>query len=576
MPISLIPLITLFIINVVVAGYVLRLRDHSRSGFFLIVNALALIIWAAGSVLFQTIGDTVPVALALPFLSALLVPANFLYFAMTRPRPLRESWQGNLPLFVIFLPAFCFVLLLDYTPEMGKFFDYSSRADAIPIYNSVIRASALYAIICIAGAISVFAVRYHSGTGTDQIVAKHLIVAIIGPLFFAMFFWASSRQGGPSVVPSPVILFVLMAQIGLIAVLRQEDIASPRFLSRVVYNLTAVLVAFLIVGLMSEFYVFAIGRFVMDRTVGWLVLGATLILVLVARFSRVESALDRLLFTRAAEYRRLVDETQQELREARERLRRSERLSVVGELAARVAHEIKNPLGPIKGYTQMMREKLEDDTEFRHREAFLRHLEVIAEEVESIDRRVRQFLDSARQTQILVEPTDINKIVDRCGRLLMLEVAGSIEPLSGIGVNVEVQLDPNVGEIMADPGRVEEAVFNVARNALDAIGMERGGTIWLATACTMDTNQEPGIQIVVQDTGEGFDVSKSELLFSPFYTEKPEGTGLGLAIVKSAVEAHGGSVILHNRPGGGGEVVIWLPREAKTNPGALLPRGGGA
>ncbi|MCC5874920.1 MAG: hypothetical protein JJU11_01750, partial [Candidatus Sumerlaeia bacterium] len=171
-----------------------------------------------------------------------------------------------------------------------------------------------------------------------------------------------------------------MAQAGLVAVLRQEELQRRRLLTRAAYYLTAVLVAVLLVLLLIEFYTFHGGKVVLDRTVGWLMFMASLLLLVLARLKPVESILDRLVFERAREYRQLVSETRKELREARERLRRAERMSVIGELSARVAHEIKNPLGPIKGYTQMMREKLMEPGDFPHREKFLQYLEVIAEE----------------------------------------------------------------------------------------------------------------------------------------------------------------------------------------------------
>jgi signal transduction histidine kinase len=570
---SLVPTIAVILINLCVVAYVLRQGDRTRSGFFLLINALSLIIWATGKTLYKLFGQESPWVLSLPYLAALIVPGNFLYYALTRPRPMGALWTRPISIFLIFLPALFITLFEQYDGTAALLFDYSYGADAISLESAARRAALLYAVMLLTASVAVLAVRYYTTTGPDQNISKHLIASIIGPLLFSGFFWISSQRSGPSLIPSPSMILVLTAQLSLIAVLRQEEIENPRLLSRIVLYAVLVLAAFLLINLLSEFYIFMQGGIVMDRTVGWMLIGAILVLFLVARLSWVERTFDRLMFTRAAEYRRLVEETRTELRDARERLRRSEKLSAIGELAARVAHEVKNPLGPIKGYTQMMREKLEADPDYRHRDAFLRHLGVIAEEVENIDRRLRQFLTASRQPILIMEQTNVNRLVDRCGRILNLEIAAAGElPPDQTPVSVKVQLDESVSEVMADGGKIEEAVFNLARNALDALTPGNGGYIRLRTNRNFHPDGEEGVLITVQDTGPGFDLDEAEKLFEPFYTNKEGGTGLGLAIVKSTVEAHSGTIELRNRPEGGGEVRLWIPCNPKENVGALLPK----
>lgn len=572
MPLSLIPSIAVILINLCVVVYVLRQGERSRSAFFLLVNALSLIIWSGGKAMFKLIGEESPWVLSLPYLAALIVPGNFLYYSLTRPSPMNSFWTKPFALFVIFAPAFIITMLEDYSGAASLLFGYSYGADAISLESAMRRAAMLYALLLLSATVAVLAIRYYMSSGPEANISKHLIAIIIGPILFAGFFWISSQHAGPSVIPSPSLMLALMSQLGLIAVLRQEELGNPRYLSRAVYYLAIVLLAFALISLVSEFYIFVQGGIVMDSTAAWMLAGVTVILLLVARMGWVERTFDQLMFRRAAEYRRLVEETRQELRDARERLRRSEKLSAIGELAARVAHEVKNPLGPIKGYTQMMREKLEEDRDYKHRDAFLRHLGVIAEEVENIDRRLRQFLNASRQPQLIIEQTDVNRLVDRCGRILNLEIASSGEPPTGERpVTVRIQLDEELPEILADGGKIEEAVFNLARNALDAI-TGNGGYIRLKTVRKLGPEGEDGVLITVQDTGPGFPLSEIDKLFEPFYTSKDAGTGLGLAIVKSTVEAHGGSVELANRPEGGGEVRLWLPREPRENIGALLPK----
>ncbi len=573
--INLIPAITIILINVIVIGYVARSRGQTKSGFFLLVNALSLVFWAGGQALFQWFQGSQPLAAGLPYLAALMVPANFLYYGLSRPRPIRPFWSSPMGLYLLFLPPVILAALENYRSHgMNLLFNYSYRIEGVNLDGWATRASLLYCVVMLGSALVVLGVRYNTTTGPDQNTAKHLIATIIGPLLFAGVFWASARGGPISIIPSPSLVFALMAQIGLIVILRQEELRRPRFLNRAVYYLTAVLVAFLLVHLMLEFFTFVQGGLVLDRTISWLLIGSTLLLLLVARSKPLQNAFDRILFSRAQEYRSLYQETRQELRGTRERLRKTERLSVAGELAARLAHEIKNPLGPIKGYTQRMREKLEEDPDYRHRESFLNHLDVISEEVENIDRRVRGFLNLARQPQLLQEPLDINMLVKRCSQLLRLEISAQGDPPTGQrAVEIKMNLQETLEPILGDQGRIEEALYNLARNALDATQESEGGAIEFKTRAKQGPTGDDGVLIVIKDAGTGLRTGKISELFDPFVSEKEEGTGLGLSIVKSHVESHGGVITLANRKNNAGaEARIWLPRIAKANPGATLPK----
>src|SRR5690606_13262076 len=135
----------------------------------------------------------------------------------------------------------------------------------------------------------------------------------------------------------------------------------------------------------------------------------------------IQSLFDRLLVRQAREYRELVRAAQTELYQTRGRLRQPERLSVVGEMAARIAPESKHPLGPIKGYAQMMPETPGTCEGSPQRENFTRHLSIIAQEVENIDRKVRMLLGMARQSDLVLAPVNLNDIADRAAMLLRLE-----------------------------------------------------------------------------------------------------------------------------------------------------------
>jgi len=307
----------------------------------------------------------------------------------------------------------------------------------------------------------------------------------------------------------------------------------------------------------------------------------TMILVLVAgSLPPVQAVFDRLMFSRAWEYRQLVREAQSELNETRQRLRQAERLSVIGEMAARIAHEIKNPLGPIKGYTQMMREKLDRMEDFPERESFLRKLSIISEEVESIDGRVRHLLDLARKPAVRMKEEDINKIVNRAATLLRLEA----ETLQGDRlvreelVFVEEDLAPALPHVVCSRPLIEEALFNICRNAFEAIGGR--GRIRLKTRTRTNSNGTEGVEMVVEDDGHGISEEALRHLYEPFYTEKHGGTGLGLSIVKGHIETHQGTLQIRRVERRGTRVTIWLPQmpdleqteTGRDTPEVVLPR----
>jgi signal transduction histidine kinase len=575
MPHALIPTLIIGLLNACVIALVFRLGDRSRAGFFLLTNALILIIWAGGRSLYLVMGGQSPGILALPYLASLLVPANYLYHALTRPRPLGRHAGHPAILFLVFLPALAIAALEDYqiAEAGGLLFDSRLAMSDLTLDHRTARAAVLFAATCFAATLAIHGVRYATGSGAETTVSKQLIAAITGPILGAGLFWALGSAGG--MIPSPGLVMALVAQCGLIVALRQEDVSRERLFTRAFYYLAAALVAFLLVALLLEFYVVLRGRVVLERTVIWLVAGAMAAIVLALRLLPAERLLDRIFFGRAAEYRALMEEARAELHAARERLRRTERLTLAGELAARVAHEIKNPLGPIRGYTQLMREKLADTPEFRHRERFLQYLEVIGEEIDSIDRRLRQFLDSARAGQLLVEDVDVNRLVERCARLIALESATMRELDPDLAeVTIEVHTTPDLGLIPGDTGRLEEALFNIARNSLEAIGGAPSGTIIFSTRPAPGPDDRPGVEITVEDDGPGFPSPHTDVFFEPFISQKPGGTGLGLSIVRSFIEAHGGTVTLANRSTRGAIATLWLPRESRPNPGALLPKGG--
>jgi signal transduction histidine kinase len=577
-----VPFLALLLLNLCLLVYVARLGDRMRSGFFLVMSGLALILWSGGTALMQVLPEHDSRLWGFPFLGALLVPANFLYFAVTRRTS--ETKGGTIWVLAIYLPAVVLTLLQDFEGPVRQLMGLLVPADPALLKIGVVRAVIVYSSGCLLTALTMLAAEYTRSSGPEQVLYKQLIGVLSGPLLFAACLWAASAGNwGRTIVPSPPLLFAIMAQGGLLIVLRQEQLRSPRLLSRLILLLAMVLLGFVLVAIGSEFYWLSIGGVVLDRAAGWTLLVAVLLLVLLARLMRVDQRLDALLFERAADYRRIVDETHRELVETRARLRHAERLSVVGELVARVAHEIKNPLMPIKGYTQLMTEKIESDLEFPNRASFLRHLSIISEEVENIDRRVRALLDTARPPELAIERVDVNRLAERCSIILQMEVEMRRQVELGYpGIEVRSNLHPEAGEIEADASRVEEALFNLLRNAAEALSVstEPGQIVLQTTPMARPTPNggfEQGVELAVEDNGPGLSRESKENLYIPFSTRgKPKGTGLGLSNVQSIVKAHSGVINNAEVFPHGTRFTMWFPSIANTNPGALLPRGGEA
>ncbi len=230
---------------------------------------------------------------------------------------------------------------------------------------------------------------------------------------------------------------------------------------------------------------------------------------------------------------------------------RSQSLAAVGELAATVAHEIKNPLAGISGAIQVIADAIPSTDPRR---------EIVSEilaQVQRLDETVRDLLVFARPWTPEPQTTDLVELLGRVTRILKQQ-----ERMSTIALRCDT---PASLMLSADPRLVQEVFFNILQNAVDA--MPHGGEI------RVDIKETPGMAVIrVRDTGSGIAPDHIPRLFSPFFTTKTRGTGLGLAISKRMIEAHGGRVEIDSELGKGTEVKISLPLEnaaARTGIGGL-------
>ena len=224
-----------------------------------------------------------------------------------------------------------------------------------------------------------------------------------------------------------------------------------------------------------------------------------------------------------------------------ESLRRSERLAAMGQMAATVAHEIRNPLGIIKGTADVLKSKY--GTEETPDELF----DYIPSEVRRLNRLVSDFLTFARDRELQCNETDLQKSIEKSLDALQDEVEAA-------SVLLEKDFE-SVSSVLHDPDAVNQLVLNFTLNAIQA--MNGQGKIVVRLRNEM-RKRAPFVKVEIVDSGSGFDVDPGKL-FEPFYTTKTSGSGLGLAICKRLVEKHGGVIQIESAAGMGTTVRFFLP-----------------
>ncbi len=234
-----------------------------------------------------------------------------------------------------------------------------------------------------------------------------------------------------------------------------------------------------------------------------------------------------------------------ERKQSERMLQRTEQMKMCGELAAGLAHEIKNPLAGIKASMELLFKDLNvGETD---RTILLKAIE----DTIRIESFMKEMLNFARPPAPQFTMVDVNAIIDSTVAFSLRHPSFSSD---GKAVTIKKNLFEQMPKTMADPLKLQQVFLNLLLNAADA--MPEGGTITLQTVYEGPSNT---IWITVSDTGKGFADTVLTKIFEPFFTTKPKGTGLGLAIVKRLVEQHGGSVAVESCPGKGTSIIMSLP-----------------
>ena len=227
-------------------------------------------------------------------------------------------------------------------------------------------------------------------------------------------------------------------------------------------------------------------------------------------------------------------------------LRKAERLSTIGELAAVLAHEIRNPLGSIQGTAEI----LKDD--FQAGDSKYEFLEIMVKESQRLNNVVEDFLRLARPQPVLLGECE-----------LLVELNNVISLVSSEARRLSITLECRVNSLPAiegDPEKLRQAFLNIILNGLQAA--EQGGSVIISSQRADPGTKGPAwIELLFADSGPGIPPAEAEKIFEPFFTTKEGGTGLGLAITRKIIEGHGGSITLESKPGSGAVFHVRLPEK---------------
>ncbi len=264
-----------------------------------------------------------------------------------------------------------------------------------------------------------------------------------------------------------------------------------------------------------------------------------------------------------------LEEANREIQRSHHRLLQQERLATLGEMAAHVVHEIRNPLVAVGGFAQRLAQHLGS------REPEGRYAGIIAREVDRLERILQNVRAISRDTSLGLSEVDLHDLLQECLVLFAEQISAQ---------RVVLQIDFTEGPplLQLDPVQIKQAVLNLVSNALEA--MPEGGVLTVgsrvipcperpadaqegAAAGSRDgAPAEEWVVFSIADTGSGIPAENVDRIFDPFFTTKETGTGLGLPLVRWIVRAHGGRLEVNNRPGEGVTFEVWLPLKVPTPP----------
>ncbi|MEG6521752.1 hybrid sensor histidine kinase/response regulator [Desulfotomaculum sp. 1211_IL3151] len=229
-----------------------------------------------------------------------------------------------------------------------------------------------------------------------------------------------------------------------------------------------------------------------------------------------------------------------ELKRREKIIKDRERLAIIGQMAAGMAHEIKNPLTAIKGFTQMISAQSPN-------KKFDTYFDIINSEISRMNQVLQDFLQLAKPKALELKKVNINQIV--------LEMSQVIEHLVLLkNIRLQINDGENIPSVYIDIGQIKQVLLNLCQNAIEA--MQEGGVLTITTSYQLLQRE---VKLDIQDTGCGIPADKMKEIVVPFYTSKAEGTGLGLSICNTIVDKHKGHIEVQSKVGHGTTFSVFLP-----------------
>jgi len=229
-----------------------------------------------------------------------------------------------------------------------------------------------------------------------------------------------------------------------------------------------------------------------------------------------------------------------QIKELESRIKRQEKLAAIGNLAAGIAHEIRNPLSSIKGYATYFQQKSQSGG--KDEEA----ARIMAQEVERLNRVVSELLEFSKPTELQRKKTDLNYLIRRSLNYINNDKSQK-------NIQVDFHPDPDTPYMCIDRDRFNQVLLNLYINAVQA--MEYGGRL----SIRLEQKGSNFVCIHVTDTGKGIPPEEQEKIFNPYFSTKKSGTGLGLAVVYKLIEAHGGFIQVNSQVDNGTTFSICIP-----------------
>jgi signal transduction histidine kinase len=227
-----------------------------------------------------------------------------------------------------------------------------------------------------------------------------------------------------------------------------------------------------------------------------------------------------------------------------EQLIRAEKLASLGQMISGVAHEIRNPLGIIRGTVQLM------EKNFKDVEGLDEYVRIVKEQSDRENRVIQELLDYARPSKKLLMSMNNNHLINGV-------LSFTNKYIQDRRVYLDLELYEAMPEIMMDCDKIKQVFVNIILNACEA--MEKGGTLSIKTQL-----EGKWVKTYFEDTGVGIEEQELKSIFNPYYTTKPKGTGLGLAISNGIIEMHGGNIKVSSKKGEGTTFEVDLPINVKV------------